>query len=72
MGEVRFGITSLQARHIKSVSNLLGFVGELGGVANLLFVVAVFFLSPIAQYNFNLVTFGSLFKVKSKGKNEER
>jgi len=51
---------------------LLGFVGELGGVANLLFVVAVFFLSPIAQYNFNLVTFGSLFKVKSKGKNEER
>jgi len=49
---------------------LLDFIGELGGVANLLFVVAVFFLSPIAQYNFNLVTFESLFKVKAKKKDE--
>jgi len=47
---------------------LLDFIGELGGVANLLFVVAFFFLSPIAQYNFNLVTFESLFKVKPKNK----
>jgi len=27
---------------------LLDFIGELGGVANLLFVVAIFFLAPIA------------------------
>jgi len=48
LAEFRFGIASMQAEHTKNVVNLMDFIGDLGGVANLLFVIAFFFLAPIA------------------------
>ena len=42
----------------------MDFIGGLGGVASLLFVVIAFFLSPIAQYLFNLNIFSQEFQIR--------
>jgi len=42
----------------------MDFIGELGGVSNFLFVVVAFFLSPIAQYLFNLTIFSQTFEIR--------
>ena len=36
----------------------------MGGIANLMFVVAAMFIAPVAQFLFNLDTFSNLFYVR--------
>ena len=48
IAELLFSINDNEFSHELTHYNYMDFIGELGGVANLLFVVVAFFLSPIA------------------------
>ena len=62
--------------HIRQVYNVVDFVGHLGGVFYLVFIVCALLFTPIAEHSFIINTIQNLFYVKNysgsakgKGKN---
>jgi hypothetical protein len=53
--------------HTRQITTALDLLGNLGGMSGFLFVLAAVFMTPIAQYLFNLDTFGTMFTIPRQG-----
>ena len=54
--------------HVRTVYNLVNFIGDLGGVVTMLWLLFGFLLSPIAEHSFNLKAIEKGFSKKTNGK----
>ena len=55
--------------HSREAYNLLDFIGDLGGVYEIIFQLFAIFISPITKYSFILRALQRLYIVKTKRKN---
>lgn len=62
---VVYKLSERETRHIRVAYGILAFIGDLGGVAELLVLVFGFFIYPISKFSFNVAAIEKWFLVRT-------
>ena len=65
MLNIVIGISENKKEHSREVYNLMDLIGDLGGVLDLLVLLAGIFICPISEHSFFLKAFSMLFLAKT-------